>query len=90
LFGGRAVHCRAMGSSAAAALIAQVAFWLLLAFGWLTDEVRLRSGTIFLMLWLIGFLTFRYLVDAALFSSYVAVLDVALVFLVFKGDVRLT
>ena len=48
------------------------------------------AGT-FLVLWLIGFLGLPHVpYGAGLITSFVAVLDVALVFIVFKGDVRLT
>lgn len=80
-----------MGSSAVAALIAHVTFWVLLAFGWLVDELRTATVILLLVLWLAGFVLFHYLADgAAFFPSYVAVLDIALVFLVFKADIRLT
>lgn len=79
-----------MGSPAIAALIAHVAFWILLGYGWLWQDVRGPGVVVFLALWasgLWGLPFFPY--GAALFSSYVAVLDIVLVFLIFKGDVRL-
>jgi hypothetical protein len=79
-----------MGSPAVAALIAQVAFWVLLAVGWLFEELRPSTVAVFLVLWCAGLLAFGRVLDAAFFPSYVAVLDIILVFLVFKGDVRLT
>jgi hypothetical protein len=59
-------------------------FWALLAVGWWIDELRLRTIAIFILLWVIGFAGLQ-----ALFLPYVALLDVALVLMVFKGDVRL-
>ena len=46
----------------------------------------------FLLLWVAGLygLPFLFEYGDALFSPFVAVLDIALVFLIFKGDVRLT
>jgi len=46
-----------------------------------------------LLLWVAGAAGLPYVPYAparAMFSSYVAVLDIALVFIIFKGDVRLT
>jgi hypothetical protein len=78
-------------SSGIAALVAHVTFWLLLVYGWFWDEVGPRGATIFLALWLAGFFGLPFLrYGEAMFSSFVAVLDVALVFIIFKGDVRLT
>jgi hypothetical protein len=80
-----------MGSPAIAALIAHVAFWLLLASGSFLGALKGRGLAAFLTLWVWGFLGFPYLpFGAALFSSYVALLDVALVLVVAKGDVRIT
>jgi hypothetical protein len=43
------------------------------------------------LLWLAGCFGLPYLPDgAAMFPPFVAVLDIALVFIIFKGDVRLT
>lgn len=78
-------------SAGLAALIAHVGFWLLLAYGWFWEEVGPRGIAVFLLLWAGGmFVLWLVPYGDAMFSSYVAVLDVALVFLIFKGDVRLT
>jgi hypothetical protein len=75
-----------------AAFVARWTFWALLGIGWLSKELGPKGIAIFLLLWLAGLLGFRY--GAApydgLFSPYVAALDVGLVFVVFRGDVRLT
>ena len=77
-------------SAGIAALIAHVAFWLLLVYGWFWEDLGPFGVTVFLVLWAGGFLGLSYLTSgAALFPSYVAVLDIVLVFLVFRGDVRL-
>ena len=78
-------------SAGIAALIAHVGFWVLLAYGWFWDEIGPRGIAVFLLLWVGG----RYLVrmvpeGPAMFPSFVALLDIALVFIIFKGDVRLT
>ena len=78
-----------MGSPAVAAFIAHVAFWALLVVGILAGELRLRSCAIFLSLWLVALLSEPHRPYWLAFSSCVAVLDIALVFAVAKGDVRL-
>jgi hypothetical protein len=78
------------GSPAAAALIAHVAFWTLLIFGWALGELNLKRVAIFLLAWLLAFIGLPKLPHGgALVPSFVAVLDVTLVLLIFKGDVRL-
>ncbi len=80
-----------MGSPAVAAWIAQAAFWGFLLWGYACGELSLLRCAAFLMLWLAGLVGLPYApYGAALFSPYVAVLDIALVFAVFKGDVRVT
>jgi hypothetical protein len=80
-----------IGTPVVAALIALCGFWALLSVGWLRGELGFRRVTSFVGLWLVGLLGFRYLpYGESLFPPYVAALDVALVFAIFKGDVRLT
>jgi hypothetical protein len=80
-----------MGSAGIAGWIAHIAFWVLLPYGWLWDELGARAVTVFLLLWFLGIFGLPYLpYGGSLFSPFVAVLDVALVFIIFKGDVRLT
>ena len=80
------------GSAGIAARIAQVAFWALLVYGWVWDEIDVRGIAVFVTLWIAGLYGLPLLTEygAGLFSSYVAALDIALVFIIFKGDVRLT
>jgi hypothetical protein len=78
-----------VSSSGIAALIAHVFFWLLLAYGWFWEDLGPVGVAVLLALWAAGFLGLPYLSYGAMFSSYVAILDVVLVFLVFKGDIRL-
>lgn len=78
-------------SAGIAALIAHGAFWVLLAYGWFWDEIGSRGIAVFLLLWAGGLFGLRFVpLGDALFPSFVAVLDLALVFLIFRGDVRLT
>jgi hypothetical protein len=79
-----------VGSPAVAGLIAFWGFWILLAIGWWREELRGRGTAAFLGLWLVGFVGLRYVPSVGpLFPSYVALLDIALVLVVFKRDVRL-
>ena len=81
-----------MGSPAIAAFVALAAFWALLLYGWAVDELTPRRVGLFLLLWLAGRIGLPYVPYApvqAMFSSYVAVLDIGLVFMIFKGDVPL-
>jgi hypothetical protein len=74
-----------------ASWIAHVAFWTLLAIGWAFGDLRMRATVVFLALWVVGYIGLSYAPSGGdLFFSFVAILDVALVFIIFKGDVRLT
>lgn len=80
-----------MGSAGIAALIAHIGFWVLLAYGWFWEELTAVGVTVFVALWICGFFGLPYLPNGAAFvSSYIAALDIALVFIVFKGDLPLT
>ena len=80
-----------MGSAAAAAWIGHVVYWVLIIWGVATASLSVRAFVVFLLLWLVPFFTLDYIPAAApFFSPYVAVLDIVLVFLLFRGDVRLT
>ncbi len=76
------------GSAAIAGVIAHVAFWVLLVIGW--REVGGRTMAAFAAVWIAGWLGLPLLHGELLFVPLVAVLDIVLVLLVFKGDVRLT
>jgi hypothetical protein len=61
--------------------------------GVVREEIGVRGIVIFLLLWLLGRFGLAYVPYSpavAMFTSWVAVLDIALVLKVFKGDVRLT
>ena len=78
-------------SSAIAAWIAHLAFWGLLGYGFAFGELTLKRLAIFLLLWLVGLAALPYAPyepARAMFPSFVAVLDIALVFTIFKGDVQ--
>jgi hypothetical protein len=77
------------GSPVVAGWIAHVAFWTLLALGVMVRELRARSTVVILCLWLVAFVGFLR-TPYVPFTSILAILDIALVFMIFKGDVRLT
>jgi hypothetical protein len=78
------------GAPAIGAVIALWGFWLLLGLGYLRGDLEMKGVGVFLGLWLLGFVGLRWLLSGLLFPPYVAVLDIALVFAVFHGDIRLT
>ncbi len=77
-------------SAGVAALIALLTFWILLPYGWFWEELGVKAVVVFLILWAVGYFALPHIPYAGgAFFSYVALLDVALVFIIFKGDVRL-
>ena len=81
-----------VGSPVVGAVIAQLAFWLLLVRGVVGRELRPNVTIVFVVLWLAGYLGIPRLSQFAgpVFTSFVAVLDIVLVFVIYKGDVTLT
>ena len=78
-----------IGSLSIGYWVAHLAFWILIAFG--AAVLGTRRVAVFLALWLAGYAGSLWLQQgASLFMSYVAVLDIVLVLMVFKGDIRLT
>lgn len=79
-----------MGSAGIAAIIGHLAFWVLLIVGFASGELRMKHGVVFLALWLAGRFGLPYLPSGGmLFPPFIAVLDIVLVLMVFKGDVGL-
>jgi len=78
-------------SAGIGALIAHVAFWVLLARGWMAGELGMRGTIIAVSRWLSAYLGLPFLpYGSGLFPSFFAVVDIALVFVIFKGNVRIT
>ena len=79
-------------SAAFAAVVAHVAFWTILGLGLAFGEIRRTGAIVFLILWALGFFGLpRLSPDIGLFvTPYIAVLDIVLALIVFKGDVRLS
>ena len=79
-----------IGSSAVAGWIAQIVFWALILLGVGSGELGIRGAAIFVAVWLAAYIGLPLVSFGSLFlTPSVAVLDVVLVFLVLKGDVRL-
>jgi hypothetical protein len=79
-----------MGSAGLASLFAHAAFWLLLFYGWLSEDLSARGAVVFVVAWLAGLFLLPYATyGSALFAPLVALLDIALVLIIFKGDLRL-
>lgn len=79
-----------MGSPAAAALIAQVVFLALLLTGAISRELSLRTTGVFVGVWLLAVFGGAYRPFWLPLSSCTAIIDIALVFRLFKGDVHLS
>jgi hypothetical protein len=79
-----------MGSPAVAGWIAQAVFWGCLLWGYACDELSPGKSVGFLLLWLAGLFGLPYAHIGSAFSPYVALVDIVLVLVVFKGDVKLT
>jgi hypothetical protein len=84
------VNLARAGSAGLAAWVAEGGFWLLLVFGWMFGELRLSAIVTFLALWLLILVALPLVTyGAVLIPPFLALLDIALVLVVFKGDVRL-
>lgn len=81
-----------MGSITVAALIARLGFVGLLASGWVRRDIGLKSVVVFVALAVATYLVIPRVTSYGdgLITSALAVLDIALVFIVFQGDVRIT
>jgi len=80
-----------IGSSAVAGWIAQIVFWALILLGVGSGELGIKGAAICVAVWLAAYIGLPLVSFGSLFlTPCVAVLDVVLVFLVFKGDVRLS
>jgi hypothetical protein len=82
-----------VGSPIVATFVAQGVFWTLVCYGAFWKDLGAKRIVLVLLMWLIGRFGLSYVIDdpfGTLFSSFVALLDIALVFMIFRGDVRLT
>jgi hypothetical protein len=80
-----------MGSAGVAAWIAHLSFWILLISGVTSGELGTRGVVAALAAWALGYVGLPYLAyGPSLFPTFVAVVDIVLVFVIFKGDVHIT
>lgn len=71
-------------------LLPQALFFILLAVGWYMGRLWGRRIVGFLAAWLAGNVAAHlFPVVGPLFTAYVALLDVALILVVFKGDIKI-
>ena len=80
-----------VGSPLIGAWIAQGAFWVLLALAISYGALPRKGVALFVALWVVGEVGVPRIAwwTWPMVASYVAGLDIALVFIVFKGDVRI-
>jgi hypothetical protein len=79
-----------MNSVIALSFIAHCMFWLLLVLGLVAREVSPVSALAFALLWFLLPLGLGYVpYGPGFFPPAVAVLDIVLVLIIFKGDVRI-
>ncbi len=80
-----------MGTPVIAGWIAHIAFWTLIIIGAWSEELGPKLIATFIILWAVSMFGLPFLQrSAALGTSLVAVLDIVLVFIVFKSDIRFT
>lgn len=80
-----------IGSVAIAGFVAQAAFWILLVWGAIGAALRWRAIAAFITLWIAGRAALPFTpYGLTLFTPYLAVLDIVLVLMIFKGDIRIT
>ena len=79
-----------IGSQAAGAWIAQLVFWAVIGLGVFTDSLNKKVAAVFVALWIAGYFGLPRISWGLFITPYVAVVDIVLVFLVFKGDIRLS
>ena len=79
-----------MGSLGLAWWVARILFLALLLIGYTSGEVRGRALALFIVLGGVAWIGLPWLQAETLATSALALLDIALVFVVFQGDVRIT
>lgn len=79
-----------IGAPVVGAVVAHLAFWVLLALGLAYGDLGKGRAAAMIGLWIVGYAGLPRISwwTAPLVTSWVAVLDIVLVFTVFKGDVR--
>ena len=71
-------------------LFGHITFWVLIIWGWAADGLTPAVRITFLALWIAGYFLVPYVPNGAWwFAPYVAVLDIVLVLIVLRDNVRL-
>jgi len=72
-------------------LVAQVLFWVLLVRGVASRALGTQGAAVFVGLWVAGYVILPRIAwwTGGFVLPWIAILDIALVFIVFEGDVRL-
>lgn len=81
-----------MGSPYIWTLFAHVAFWIMLAYGWIAGRLSPAQMATTLVLWIAGYVGLAripYLPALGAFPTYFATLDVVLLLMFASGGVRL-
>ena len=79
-----------MDSVGIASLVAHLTFWALIVWGLISRELSMAAGLTFAVLWILLPFVLRYVpYGPGLTPPAVAVLDIVLVFIIFKGNVRI-
>ena len=70
--------------------IAPIAFWMLIGFGVWRGDLSGRAAAIFVVLWAAGYVGIPRIAywAGSLVISFTAILDIVLVFIVLKGDLK--
>ena len=73
-------------------LLGHIAFWVLIIWGWAADGLSIATRVTFLALWVAGYVALPRLLTYGdwWFAPYVAVLDIVILFIVMKDNVRLS
>lgn len=72
-----------------ASIVVLWGFWVLALVAFFQGELSLKTIGIFVAIWIAGFIGLRFVLYGGLFLPYVALLDVAFVLAILKGDVKL-
>ena len=72
------------------ALLPQILFLVLMVAGWYLGRLRSPQIVTLLVVWLAGLLAAGLLpLEPSLFTAYVALVDVVLILVIFRGDIRI-
>jgi hypothetical protein len=81
-----------VGTPVVARVLANIALVVLLVRGLIGGELRARWAAVFVVLWAVGYVGLPRLspFSGSLVTSHVAAIDIVLVLIIFRSDVRLT